>query len=352
MLILTCTLGLEGAVAKEIKSYGYHVVDAQNGKVFVEATYEDIPFFNIHSRCAERVLYLIAEFYAETFDELYENILNSDFSFISKNARVWISKVKSVDSKLFSERAIQSVAMKAVADSLKNVDGIIPYPLNVYIRKNKVLFCADATGKNGLHVRGYRKLHSEAPLRETIAASLLILARYDGSQPLHDPFCGSGTIPAEAYLIAKNIPPNINRQFISEKWEGLKEIYDEVREKAFEGMKEVEPVISCSDINEKILRLCKENLKNIGAKVKVFCENFTKVKPEYSYGKVVTNPPYGKRLKEDVWTNIKKLFQNFHGWNVYFISPYLKISKFTGKPPRKTIPFFNSGVKVYFHMFY
>ena len=352
MLLLTTTLGLEGAVSREVKKFGYKITDSLTGRVLVNAGYSDIPFFNINIRTAERILYVVGMFRAQTFDELYENIKALDLSFMSIKPFVRVVKVRSVSSKLYSERTIQSVSMKALVDKLKYVDGNKPYLFHIYARKDKFIIAVDTTGKDSLHVRGYRKKYSKAPLRETIAASLLVLSRYDGSMPLHDPFCGSGTIPIEAYLIAKNIPPNMKRNFSSEKWPGLDELYKIERRKATDQIKNAKPEIFCSDIDENILKICKENMKRADAEVKIFKKDFREVKARKDFGTVVSNPPYGIRMKDTVWKDIDVLFKNFSNWSINLISPYKSSKEFLKASPNKTIPFFNSGVKVYFLQFY
>ena len=352
MLLLTTTLGLEGGVSKEVKSLGYKIVDSLTGRVLVDADYKDIPFFNINIRTAERVLYVVGTFKAQSFDELYENIKNLDFSFMVKKPYVRVVKVRSVNSKLFSKRSIQSVSMKALVDKLKAVDGKVPYLFHIYARKDKFIVAVDTTGKDSLHMRGYRKKYSKAPLRETIAASLLILSRYDGKFPLHDPFCGSGTIPIEAYLIARNIPPNLKRNFSSENWPQLKELYKIEREKAVDGIKAAKPEIFCSDIDEEILKVSIENMERAGANVKVFRENFKKVTAYKDFGIIVSNPPYGVRIEDTVWKDIHILFETFPNWSINLVSPYKNPQRFLKISPDKTIPFLNSGVRVYFLQFY
>ena len=348
MIILTSTLGLEGAVALEVKNYGYRIIHSESGKIFVNAGYLDIPFMNIHMRSAERVLLVVGEFVAENFDDLYHGIRSLDWSFIPDNSKVWVAKARSVSSKLFAERSIQSVAMKAVASSLNMGDGA-KYPIFINIRKDKVVVAVDSTGEKGLHIRGYRKKYSKAPLRETIAASLLILARYREGN-LTDPFCGSGTIPIEAAMIAKNIAPGIKRNFISENWVDLKDIYKRLKEKAKNEVKDIDPPITCSDIDEDILKVAKENADRADVKIEIMKRDFRNVKCN-GKGKIVTNPPYGKRMG-GIWRDFRKLFRNCSEWEKHFISPVKNIYKIVGKAPDKSIPFFNSGLKVFFHQYY
>lgn len=348
MIILTSTLGLEGAVALEVKSYGYRIAYSESGKVFVNAKYSDIPFMNIYMRSAERVLFVVGRFHARSFDDLYDGIRSLDWSFIPNGSRVWIAKVKSVSSKLFAERSIQSVAMKAVADSLKLGSGP-RYPVFINIKNDEVTVSADSTGEKGLHVRGYRKKYSRAPLRETIAASLLILARYKGENFI-DPFCGSGTIPIEAALMAKNIAPGIKRSFASENWADLKDIYRKLKERTKSETKDIDPPIICSDIDEDILKVASENAGRAGVKIEIMRRDFRDIRCE-GEGKIVTNPPYGERMK-GVWRDFKTIFKSCPKWEKHFISPIKNISKIVRKSPDKSIPFFNSGLKVFFHQYY
>jgi putative N6-adenine-specific DNA methylase len=247
-------------VMVKVKKHGFKVVHSESGRVFVDAGYSDTPYLNFWMRSAERVLYVVGTFEAESFDELYEGVKNLDWSFLSKDPKIWVAKVRSVSSKLFSERTVQSVSMKAIVDKVKKVDGDIEYPVYVYLRKNKVVVAVDTSGK-GLHVRGYRLKYSKAPLRETIAASLLILARYS-SQTFHDPFCGSGTIAIEAALMAKNMPPGWKRNFISEKWPELGSIYENLRKDSRRLINDETVKIRCSDVDEEILKVAKENAES------------------------------------------------------------------------------------------
>ena len=349
MLIATSTLGLEGAVARELKELGYAIKDASNGKIFFEASIKDIPFLNIHLRTPERLLLFLGSFVATSYDELYENIRNLDFSPLPKQSKVWIAKVRCVDSKLFSERAVQSVAMKAFVDSLKTVDGSQLCPIHVYLRKNRAIIALDMTGKYGLHMRGYRKKYSKAPLRETIAAALLILSRYEKEGCLHDPFCGSGTIAIEAAMIASNIPPGLNRDFSSQTWKILMDLYEKERERAKAAIKTKKVKIFCSDIDEKILKVARENARRAGVFFDIFREDFRRVKPSCETGKIVTNPPYGKRM-ESIWKHFPKLFETFASWEVHSITPYSNLKSPFHKKIKST-PFFNSGVKVFFNQF-
>ncbi|MCD6450351.1 MAG: methyltransferase [Thermotogaceae bacterium] len=352
MLLLTTTLGLEGAVSREVKNLGYKIQDSLTGRVLIDAGYHDIPFFNINIRSAERILYVVGMFKAQNFNELYENIKSLDFSFMPKKPFVRVAKVKTVNSKLHSVRSIQSISMKALVDKFKYVDGNVPYIFHIYARSDNFIVAVDTTGKNGLHLRGYRKKYSRAPLRETIAAALLILSRYTGKLPFYDPFCGSGTIPVEAYLIAKNIPPNLKRSFTSENWPDLGKIYRFERKKAADVIKGSKPEIFCSDIDDEILAVCKENTERAGASVKVFKRDFKQARAWTDVGTIVSNPPYGKRIEDSVWKDMNVLFNSFPGWSINLISPKRNIQKLMKVSPDKTTPFLNSGVKVYFLQFF
>ncbi len=347
-LLATTTLGLEGAVSRELKSLGFRVLDSLSGKVLFEASFRDIPFLNINLRTPERILIFLGSFKAQSFDELYEGMRNLDLSIFPEDPKVFVSRVRSVRSVLHSERAVQSVAMKALVDSLRKVDGSEICPVHVYIRSDEVMVALDTTGERGLHKRGYRLKYSRAPLRETIAASLLVLARYGGDASFHDPFCGSGTIAIEAAMIAANIAPGLSRDFSSSTWKELSKLYEKEKRAAKRRIKEPKRGIVCSDVDEKILAVAAENAERAHVDIKILKADFRNVRKE-GWGKMVTNPPYGKRLS-GVWKDIGRLFENLPLWEIHMISPFRKIPC-PGHRLIKSTPFFNSGVKVYFNQY-
>ncbi len=355
MLMATSTLGLEGAVAKELKSMGYRILRSESGRVFFEGDMRDIPKLNLWMRSAERILIPIGRFRATSFEELFECVANLKWEdVLTPNARFPVVKVRSVDSKLYGLRAIQRVVKKAVAKRLKSVYGTSEerepvYPIRVYLRRNVAVVAVDTTGEKGLHKRGYRLMYSKAPLRETIAASILIQARYTGECPLVDPFCGSGTIPIEAAMIARSVAPGLKRNFVSEDWPHLEKIWKIEREIAMNSRKDQRMQILCSDVDGGILEVAHENAKRAGVDFEIEISDFRYVEIHWSFGKVVTNPPYGIRV--DSRPNLDELARVFPGWEYHLIYPELDL-RIRGMKARKRIPFFNSGIKVFLHQFF
>ena len=355
ILMATCTLGLEGALSRELKSMGYKIMDSLSGKVLFEGDIEDIPRLNIWLRTAERLIIVLGIGRVETFDELFDFVESLEWEeFIEKGGKFPVVKVKSVRSKLFSERTIQRVVKRAVASRLERFHGTTfekgaLYPIHVYLRNDELIIGIDTTGFEGLHKRGYRLKYSKAPLRETIAASMLVLSRYDGSSPLLDPFCGSGTIAIEAGLIAKNIAPGLIRNFVSESWKIVRG-WKRIRKEAIGSIVESKSLIVCSDVDEKILKVAEENAKRASVDIDFIVSDFRDLKLDLGFGKIVTNPPYGKRLNFNL-RDLKVLFDRFNGWEIHVLSP-VSLDKIVGKRAKKKTAFFNSGIKVIFHQYF
>ncbi|MFN6991876.1 MAG: class I SAM-dependent RNA methyltransferase [Fervidobacterium sp.] len=367
-----CTTGLEGAVAIELKKFNYKITYSSSGRIFFKASLEDIPFLNVIIKSADRINILIREFEASTFDELYENVYNSNIkSIVEKNGKIKIEKVKTTNSKLSATGAVASVVKKALIDSLggSNESGS-EYPFVVIIKDNKVYLLLDTTGKDGLHKRGYRIKTSKAPLRETIAAGILILSRWDSwasyknrekNFKLFDPFCGSGTIPIEAATLEI---PNLSRSYISQKWKILsshwEKIHIQLLEKILNKTKTGENIIFGSDIDSNNIKIAVENLNRA---VRIFNANYLKntvhfkcidfkklpVITEECY--VVSNLPYGERLDDNVLRDITILKEKFPNGKFYLLHPSEKFEAYFGKATKK-FRFQNSGIWTYLYMYY
>lgn len=362
--IATCTLGLEGAPSKELKNMGYKIVDSESGRIRFLATIEDIPKLNIWMRSAERILITFGRFKAETFDELFEGTFSLPWNnLITREGKISVVKVRSVRSKLFSVSSIQSIVKKAIVEKLsqcykvKTLPEISPeYPIHVYLKDDIVTIAVDTTGRDGLHKRGYRKRTVKAPLRETIAASLIILARWKNEETLVDPFCGSGTICIEAGMIACNIAPGLRRHFCSENWGIIsKNRWKMEKDLAkFCVEKDNEYKIIGSDIDEHALEAAKINAKTAGVRIKFVKSSFEKLKINESIGVIITNPPYGTRLQEsiEIHKSLKILKGNFPGWKYNIVSPFKNFEIMFEKRADKKFSFFNSGIKVFFYQFW
>ena len=227
-IIVPCHFGLEAVLKKEIYDLGYEILKVEDGRVTFEGDAEAVCRANIFLRTAERVLVKAGEFTAETFDELFEGIKAIPWEdYIPKDGRFWVTKASSIKSKLFSPSDIQSIVKKAMVERLKQhyhvewfpEDGA-SYPLRIFLLKDRVTAAIDTSGES-LHKRGYRTMTSKAPITETLAASLILLTPWKKDRILVDPFCGSGTFPIEAAMMAANIAPGMNREFTAEQWTDL-----------------------------------------------------------------------------------------------------------------------------------
>ena len=227
-LVVPCHFGLEAVTKREIYDLGYEITKVEDGRITFEGDAEAICRANIFLRSAERVLLQVGRFHATTFDELFEGIKALPWEeYIPKDGKFWVTKASSIKSKLFSPSDIQSIAKKAMVERMKRSyhldwfpeDGAA-YPVRIFLMKDEVMVTLDTSG-DSLHKRGYRLLTSKAPLTETLAAALIMLTPWKKDRILVDPFCGSGTFPIEAAMMAANIAPGMNRTFTAEKWTNL-----------------------------------------------------------------------------------------------------------------------------------
>ncbi|WP_346937671.1 class I SAM-dependent RNA methyltransferase [uncultured Clostridium sp.] len=364
-IIVTTTFGIEAITGKELKNLGYEDLQIENGKITFEGDEMDVAICNIHLRTAERVFLEMAEFEATSFEELFQGTKKVDWaSLIPIDGKMHIIG-KSVKSTLHSVPDCQGIVKKAVVEKMKekyntdwfSEDGPV-YKIEVGILKDKVTLAVDTSGV-GLHKRGYRENAGMAPLKETLAAALVLIAKFNGDELLIDPFCGSGTIPIEAALIAKNIAPGVNRHFVSETWPTFdKEIWDQVREGAKRSVNKKEFVIQGSDIDGRVLRTAMDNAKKAGVEKYV---NFQRldmkdVRNRKKGGMIITNPPYGERLlDEDEVKSLYKTFSNVYAgledWSCYVLTSYDDFQKVFGKKADKNRKLYNGRLQCYYYQY-
>ncbi|ABR30057.1 RNA methyltransferase [Thermosipho melanesiensis] len=338
-IVLTCTSGLEAATALEVKNMGYKVLESVSGKIYIKGDLKDIPLLNIHLRSAERVFILLKKTVVKTFDEFYKAIYEIDWEdFV--HGKVYISDVSVRNSKLSAKGAIISVAYAAIRKKVKS-ESNVKFPVRIILKNDVLYVLLDTTGEKALSKRGYRLKTSKAPLRETIAASLILLSRWKNATFI-DPFCGSGTIPIEAALIKSNTPPGIFRSFVSENWNFLN--WPD-RGKRLINVDEIYGF----DLDEEIIKIAKENAKRIGIKGLIFEKRLFGT---YNMNNVwiVTNPPYGERLSYNI--DFSKFLKNFEDSKFYILFPNRNFEKMFGKKATKKIRFQNSGIWVWFYMYY
>ncbi len=367
-LIAPCHFGMEAVLKREILDLGYEISSVDNGKVTFVADAEGVCRANIFLRTTERILLKVAEFKAETFDELFEAIKEIHWEeFIPGDGKFWVAKATSVNSKLFSPSDIQKIIKKAMVESLKRTyhtswfqeDGA-QYPLRVSILKDVVTVGLDTTGIS-LHKRGYRKYTAPAPVTETLAAAILLLSPWKKDRILVDPFCGSGTIPIEAAMIALNIAPGMNREFLAENWSNLisrKEWY-EVAQEAMDLVEEdAKPMIQGYDIDDEVLKMARANAALAGVDKHIHFQqrdiiNFRSPK---KYGFVVSNPPYGERLSnrdemQTLYRSIGNIIRENETWSFFLLSGYGEAQKAIGKKATKNRKIYNGMMKTYLYQY-
>lgn len=367
-LIAPCHFGLESVLKKEIYDLGYDIVSVEDGKVTFEGDSEAIVRANINLRTAERVLIKVGQFKAVTFTELFDQTKDLPWEeLIPVNGKFWVTKASSINSKLFSSSDIQSIVKKAIVERLKgkyNVswfqeDGA-PYPLRVNIHKDVVTIGLDTSG-DSLHKRGYRPVAGKAPISECLAAALIKLTPWNKDRILIDPFCGSGTFPIEAAMIAANIAPGLNRSFTAEKWENIikkQEWYDAVTEANDSIIRGIETDIQGYDLDGSVIEVARANAVNAGVDGMIHFQQrgVDKLSHAKKYGFIITNPPYGERLEDKetlpaIYKTFGEQFAKLYSWSAYMITSYEDAVKYFGRKADKNRKIYNGMLKTYFYSF-
>lgn len=367
-LIAPCHFGLEAVLKREIYDLGYDIISVEDGKVTFEGDAEAICRANINLRTAERVLLKVGEFKAVTFTELFDNVKSLAWEdYLPQNAKFWVTKANSINSKLFSSSDIQSIVKKAIVERLKvkyniswfSEDGN-SYPIRVNILKDKVTVAIDTTG-NSLHKRGYRPVAGKAPISECLAAALIKLTPWNKDRILVDPFCGSGTFPIEAAMMAANIAPGMNREFIAESWDNIilkKEWYEAVTEANDMVNLNIETDIQGFDLDENVIKIARQNAVNAGVDKLIHFQkrDVAQLSHPKKYGFIITNPPYGERLEEKealpaIYSSFGKQFFALEDWSAFVITSYNDMEKYFGRKADKNRKIYNGMLKTYFYSF-
>ena len=363
-------MGLESVLAKELQSLGLQTT-VLNTKVEFQGDFVDLFRANLWCRTAGRIYVKIATFYATTFDELFDGTYACDWPFwISKDDKFPVTKVSSRKSKLFSKSDSQAIVKKAISkklqdsyktQSLNETNSLCP--IRIQIENDEVTLSIDSSGE-GLNKRGYRAHMSIAPIRETLAAGLLYLARWRPDQDmLLDPFCGTGTLLIEAGLMAKNIAPGLNRSFISQKWKCVSEKdFNTAFEEAQDSInKDTNYRIYGSDINYKVLSIANKNIQLAGLdSIYVQKRELQEISSRFERGKIITNPPYQERLDTPGYDSIEQLYQKmgeifqskFSEYNYGIISDSEEFETFFGSKARKKRKLFNGGIQCRFYQYF
>lgn len=367
-LIVPCHFGLEAPLKREITELGYEITSVEDGRVTFFGDEEAVCRANIFLRTAERVLIKVGSFHAETFEELFQGTKSLPWEeYIPSDGRFWVTKAASVKSKLFSPSDIQSIMKKAMVDRLKSVYHINwfeengdSFPIRVFLYKDQVTVGLDTTGES-LHKRGYRKLTAKAPIAENLAAALLMLTPWHKDRILVDPFCGSGTFPIEAAMMAANMAPGASRSFASENWThiiGKKNWYDTLDEANELVDLSVDTDIQGYDIDETMVAIARENAKLAGVEKLIHFQkrDVAQLSNPKKYGFLVTNPPYGERLQDKeampaLYRMIGERFAALDSWSMYLITSYEGAEHDIGRKADKNRKIYNGMMKTYFYQF-
>ncbi|RNA70607.1 THUMP domain-containing class I SAM-dependent RNA methyltransferase [Alteribacter keqinensis] len=367
-LIATAAMGLEAIVAKEVRDLGFEDVSVENGKVIFTSDMKGVARANLWLRTADRVKIKVGEFKATSFEELFEKTKALPWSeFLPVNAEFPVIG-RSVKSGLYSVPDCQAIVKKAVVEKMKaayrkdwfdETGGF--YRIEVALLKDIATLTIDTSG-TGLHKRGYRYLHNEAPLKETMAAAMIYLTNWTPDKPFVDPFCGSGTLPIEAAMIGQNIAPGVNREFAFEGWDWYKQKWiDEAHEEAEDMANYDQPLqIFGTDIDHKMVDLATNNAMEAGFPDQIAFKQMQAkdLRSKQEYGVILGNPPYGERMNEKA--EVEKLYKDIGEvyrtylptWSVYIITSHEKFELFYGKKATKKRKLYNGNIKTDFYQFW
>ncbi len=367
-LIAPCHFGLEAVLKKEILDLGYEISQVEDGKVTFLGDAEAICRANIFLRTTERILLKVGSFKATTFEELFQGTKSLPWEeYIPQDGRFWVKKANSIKSKLFSPSDIQSIMKKAMVDRMKQGYGVsvIPetgadYPVRVSLYKDIVTVALDTTGES-LHKRGYRKMTSKAPIEETLAAALIMLTPWNKDRILVDPFCGSGTFPIEAAMMAANMAPGMNRSFLSENWKQIipRKCWYEVMDEAHEMVDDTVSVdIQGYDLDPEVIKAARANAELAGVAHMIHFQQrpVAELSHPKKYGFLITNPPYGERIEDKknlpaLYTQIGDRFKALDSWSAFIITSYEDVEKYMGRKADKNRKIYNGMMKTYFYQF-
>lgn len=366
--ISPCHFGLEAVLKRELTDLGCEIIKVEDGKITYTGDENTCARANVFLRTTERVLLKVGAFHAETFDELFENTKQIPWEeYLPKDAKFWVAKANSVNSKLFSPSDIQSIMKKAMVERMKIKhkqewfeEKGDSYPLRVTILKDEVTVCIDTSGES-LHKRGYRRLTSKAPITETLAAALIMLTPWNKDRLLVDPFCGSGTIPIEAAMIGARMAPGMNRNFLAESWSNLfpRESWSKAKQEAADLVnKDVELSIQGYDLDGEIIKAARQNARWAGVDHLIHFQQkpLSELSSNKKYGFIITNPPYGERLEEkaelpELYKEMGRVFKTLDSWSYFIITGYEDAQKYIGRQADKNRKIYNGMMKTYFYQY-
>ena len=367
-LIAPCHFGMESVLKREIVDLGYDITEVADGRVTFFGDEEALCRANIFLRTAERILIKIGCFHAESFEELFQGTKELPWEeYIPADGKFWVAKAASVKSKLFSPSDIQSIMKKAMVERLKSVHKLNwfeengdNFPVRVFLMKDEVTVGLDSTGES-LHKRGYRKLTAKAPIAENLAAALIMLTPWNKDRILVDPFCGSGTFPIEAAMMAAGMAPGMNRSYTAEKWNHIAEKrhwYDTLDEAREMIDLKVTPDIQGYDIDDKMVSIARENAKAAGVDKLIHFQRrgVEQLSHPKKYGFLIANPPYGERLQDkkempELYRIIGERFKELDSWSMFLITGYEQAERDIGRKADKNRKIYNGMMKTYYYQF-
>lgn len=367
-LIAPCHFGMESVLKREIQDLGYDITEVTDGRVTFFGDEEAVCRANIFLRTAERILIKVGSFPAESFEELFQGTKALPWEeYIPPDGKFWVTKAASVRSKLFSPSDIQSVMKKAMVERMKEAcrvsrfleDGE-SFPVRVFLLKDQVTAGLDTTGES-LHKRGYRKLTPKAPIAENLAAALILMTPWKPGRILVDPFCGSGTIPIEAAMMAAGMAPGAGRSFNAGKWPHIigEKKWEEALEEAAESVDlSVETDIQGYDIDDQMVSIARENARLAGVDKLIHFQRrgVEQLSHPKKYGFLITNPPYGERLSEkeqlpELYRTLGERYRALDSWSMYLITAYENAERDIGRKADKNRKLYNGMMKTYYYQF-
>ena len=366
--IAPCHFGLESVLKRELQDLGYEIVQVEDGRVTFAGGIEAAARANIFLRTAERILLKVGSFRAETFEELFERTREIPWEdYIPEDGKFWVAKAASVKSRLFSPSDIQSIMKKAMVERLKSRYRIewfpesgAAYPVRVFLMKDIVTVGIDTTGTS-LHKRGYRPAAGKAPIAENLAAALIMLTPWRGDRILVDPFCGSGTFPIEAAMMAAHIAPGMNRSFTAEEWTNVfpkKYWYEAVNEAQDLIDDRIGTDIQGYDADAEVIRTARRNAEAAGVDHLIHFQQreVRDLSHPKKYGFIITNPPYGERLEDratlpQIYRDFGEAFRKLDSWSAYMITSYEDAQRYFGKKAQKNRKIYNGMIRTYFYQY-
>lgn len=366
-LIVPCHFGMESVLKREIDELGYDITEVADGRVTFFGDEEAVCRANVFLRTAERILIKLGSFHAESFEELFQGTKKLPWEdYIPEDGKFWVAKAASVKSKLFSPSDIQSVMKKAMVERMRQAyhvewfreDGE-SFPVRVFLMKDEVTVGLDTTGES-LHKRGYRKLTAKAPIAENLAATLIMLTPWNKDRILVDPFCGSGTIPIEAAMMAASVAPGMRRGFTAQRWSHIvgTQLWKEAVDEAEDLIDlTAAPDIQGYDIDDGMVDIARQNARLAGVDDLIHFQRrgIDQLSHAKKYGFLITNPPYGERLGADelpaLYRLIGEKYRALDSWSMYLITAYENAERDIGRKADKNRKVYNGMIKAYYYQF-